>query len=418
MNSKDRFLASLNHKEPDRLPVDFGGTLVSGMHVTCVAQLRDYYGLDKKPVKIHEPFQMLGLIEEDLSDKIGVDVAAVNPRNTLFGFANDNWKPWRLDNGLEVLVPEKFNTTVDQCGNTYIYPEGDSSIPPSGKMPKGGFYFDAVIRQEPIDDDNLHVEDNLEEFAEISEDSLIYFEKESKNAFHKGKGVIANFGGTGLGDIALVPAPFLKHPKGIRDVQEWYISTAIRQDYIHRVFENQTETALKNLKLINNTAGKYVDAVFICGTDFGTQHGTFCSADTFKDLYMPYYKKMNEWIHKNTGWKTFKHCCGAIESFISLFIEAGFDILNPVQCSAAGMDPYTLKEKYGDKMVFWGGGADTQKTLPFGKPEEVREQVLRRCEIFSKNGGFIFNAIHNIQAKTPVKNIIAMIEAVREFNGN
>ena len=126
---------------------------------------------------------------------------------------------------------------------------------------------------------------------------------------------------------------------------------------------------------------------------------------------------MNHWIHANTGWKTFKHCCGAIEPFVDLFIESGFDIINPVQCSASGMDPEILKEKYGDRIVFCGGGVDTQRVLPFGKPREIREQVLRRCEIFSKKGGFIFNTIHNVQAKTPVENIVAMLDAIKEFNG-
>jgi len=160
-----------------------------------------------------------------------------------------------------------------------------------------------------------------------------------------------------------------------------------------------------------------VDAVFICGTDFGTQKSTFCSPRTYRELYMPYYKQVNDWIHAHTGWKTFKHSCGAVETFIEGFIDSGFDILNPVQCSAAGMDPRHLKDAYGDRIVFWGGGVDTQKTLPFGTPGEIRGEVLRRCEIFSENGGFIFNTVHNIQANTPVENIAAMISAVREFNG-
>jgi len=126
---------------------------------------------------------------------------------------------------------------------------------------------------------------------------------------------------------------------------------------------------------------------------------------------------MNDWIHENTTWKTFKHSCGAVATFMDHFIASGFDIINPVQCSAAGMDPKTLKDKFGDRLVFWGGGVDTQHTLPFGTPEEVREQVLGRCEIFSKNGGFVFDAIHNVQANTPVANVVAMIDAVKSFNG-
>jgi uroporphyrinogen-III decarboxylase len=126
---------------------------------------------------------------------------------------------------------------------------------------------------------------------------------------------------------------------------------------------------------------------------------------------------MNDWIHANTAWKTFKHSCGAVSGFIDTFIDAGFDILNPVQCSATGMDPRKLKERWGDRITFWGGGIDTQRVFPFGTPDEVRAQVLERLEIFSPGGGYIFNTIHNIQAKTPVQNIIAMLDAINEFNG-
>lgn len=228
---------------------------------------------------------------------------------------------------------------------------------------------------------------------------------------------MAGFGGTALGDIALVPAPFLKYPKGIRDVTEWYISTRIRKGYIHQIYEKQTDIALENLAKIREVVGENVDAVFTCGTDFGTQTSSFCSVETLRELYFPYYKKVNDWIHRNTSWKIFKHSCGAVEKFIDTFIEAGFDIMNPVQCSATGMDPEHLKSKYGERIVFWGGGVDTQRVLPFGTAAEVRQQVLERCRIFSKNGGFIFDAIHNVQAKTPVENIVAMINAVHEFNG-
>ena len=138
------------------------------------------------------------------------------------------------------------------------------------------------------------------------------------------------------------------------------------QNPMQRIFEKQTETALENLERINKEIGSMVDVAYICGTDFGTQISTFCSEETFRELYMPYYKKINSWIHSNTNWKTFKHSCGAIYEFIPLLIESGFDIINPVQCSAQGMDPKSLKENFGDSIVFWGGGVDTQKILPFG----------------------------------------------------
>ena len=132
---------------------------------------------------------------------------------------------------------------------------------------------------------------------------------------------------------------------------------------------------------------------------------------------MPYYKKMNDWIHAHTAWKTFKHSCGAVETLIPSIIESGFDILNPVQVSAAGMDAAKLKAKYGRDIVFWGGGVDTQKTLMFGRPEQIRAEVLERCRIFGRGGGFIFNAIHNIQSNVPVANVVALFDALREVNG-
>jgi uroporphyrinogen-III decarboxylase len=195
------------------------------------------------------------------------------------------------------------------------------------------------------------------------------------------------------------------------------MSTILRPDYVHAIFEKQTEIAIANFTKIYQRIGNRIDAVFICGTDFGTQVSTFCSPDDFRELYLPYYRKINDWMHKNTGWKSFKHSCGAVETFMPLFIEAGFDIINPVQISATGMDPRHLKEQYGKELVFWGGGVDTQQMLAFGTPGEVRQQVLQNCEIFARDGGFVFNTVHNIQANVPVGNLAAMLDAIREFNG-
>ncbi len=414
MTSKQRIAATLAHRPPDRVALDFGSTPVSGMHVRPVAALRQYYGLEKRPVKVHEPYQMLGLLDDDLLDALGADVAGVSPRKTMFGFPNERWKEWNF-RGLDVLVSEDFRISEQPNGDILIYPEGDLAAPPSGRMPAGSEFFDAIIRQPPLDEEQLDPRDNLEEFTPIAPEDLDYFERATREAAATGRAVIANFGGTAFGDIALVPATFLKHPKGIRDVEEWYVSTRSRRSYIHQVFESQCQLALENLVRIHARVGDCADAVYVCGADFGTQTSAFCSVPAFRELWFPYYKRVNDWVHAHTGWKTFKHSCGSVARFYESFIEAGFDIVNPVQCSAAGMDPAGLKRDYGSRLVFWGGGVDTQKTLPFGTPAEVREEVLRRCEIFSPGGGFVFNAIHNIQAGTPAANIVAMIDAVHEF---
>ena len=416
MTGRERLNMTLNHKNPDRVVVDFGSTAVTGIHVSCVAALRERFGLEKRPVKVCEPYQMLGEIDEDLRQAMGIDTIGAPAPATIFGFKNENWKEFTAPWGQQLLVAEKFNTTRDDNGDLLMCPQGDLEAPPSGRMPEGGFFYFFFIRQEPIDEDKLNPEHNLEEFGPVRKEDLKYYADQAEHLSKSDYGIVGGIGGAALGDIALVPAPFMKHPRGIRDVAEWYISTAARQDYVHSVFAGQTDYAIANLEKIHEAAGEVWDVVFICGTDFGTQNSSFCSTETFQNLYAPYYRRINDWIHANTGWKTFKHSCGAVENFMEDFIECGFDIINPVQCSAAGMDPEILKERYGDRIVFWGGGVDTQSTLPFGKPEEVRRQALERCEIFASDGGFVFNTIHNLQAGTPVENIMAMLEAVREFN--
>ena len=415
MSSKESLIKTLNHEQPERMVVDFGGTPVTGIHVLMVKQLRDHFGLEKKPVKVTEPYQMLGEIDSDLQEAMGVDVVGISPPSDMFGNKLDNLKEYRTPWNQEVLVPGSFTVKKDNNGDIILFPQGDDTVPPSAKMPKASYFFDAINRQQPIDDANLRPEDNLEEFSVMSDEDLVYWKKSIGIVSGNDRGVVANFGWTAIGDIALVPAMNLKHPKGIRDVSDWYMSTLMRSDLLHEVFEKQTDIALQNLGLAKEATGNAVDVAFICGTDFGTQDSSFCSLETFDELYAPYYKRINNWIHENTSWKTFKHSCGAVEPFMEHFIEAGFDIINPVQINAAGMDPVLLKEKYGSALTFWGGGVDTQKVLPFGTPEEVNAHVLKECEIFAPGGGFVFNTVHNIQANVPLQNVLAMLEAIRQF---
>ena len=416
MTSKKRLQDALNHIQPDKLPVDFGATATTGMHHSCVAALREYYGLEKHLIKISDPIQMLGLVEDDLKEALGLDTEGVFSRTNGFGVRNENWKEWKQDDGSVVLVPGNFNTTTDAKGDHYAYPEGATSVAPSAKMPKDGFYFDAIARQEPFDDvEDLDPNGNLQEYGYVSDAVLDEFTEDINNAAKTGRGVVVSFGGTALGDVGILPGVGLKDPKGLRDIAEWYMATATAPEFIQYIFDKQTDIALANLAKLKERVGDKIDAMFICGTDFGTQSSTICSADTYREIYMPYYKKVNNWIHENTTWKTFKHSCGAIEHFIPLLIESGFDILNPVQCSATGMDPELLKNKYGKDIVFWGGGIDTQKLLPFGTPAEIREQVKERCEIFGKDGGYVFNSIHNVQAGTPIENLVAIFETLKEM---
>ncbi len=416
MTSRARVARALAHQEADRVPLDLGGSAVTGMHVSSVYLLRQALGLDAPgtPVKVIEPFQMLGEIGDDLRDALGVDVVPLGGPRGLFGFRNEGWRGWTTFDGTPVLVPEGFSTEPEPGGDLLMYPEGDRSASPSGRMPAGGFYFDAIPRQEPVDDAHLDPLDNLEEFGPISDADVEHFRAEAERLFAQtDRAILATFGGTAFGDIALVPATWLKHPKGIRDVEEWYVSTVTRRDYVRQVFARQCEIGIANLARLHGVVGERVAAVFVTGTDFGTQQGPFISPQAYRELFLPFHRAVNDWVHRHTTWKTFIHTCGSVVALLEDFITAGFDILNPVQVSAAGMEGGELKRRFGDRLVFWGGGVDTQRVLPFGSPQEVRAEVRARVHTFAPGGGFVFNTVHNVQAKTPVENLLALYEGFR-----
>ena len=417
MTHRERIKAALNHQQPDRVPVDFGSTMVTGISVSVISGLRKALGLDgpEDRVKVVEPYQMLGEVLPDLKEKMFIDTVGLFNINNMFGFPNKDWKPWTMFDGTKVLIPGLFNTEPDENDDIPMFAGGDRNYPPAAKMPKGGFYFDSISRQKPIDDNNLNVEDNLQEFEPYSEELLAHLEKESNRLYDETDYAIAyGMGGTAFGDIALVPGPWLKDPRGIRDVEEWYISTVARRDYVYEVFDRQCEIGIENLASVRDALEGRIEVIFVTGTDFGTQRGPFISPDAYRDLYKPFHIRICDWIHKNTPWKVFIHSCGGIRPLMEDMIEAGFDVFNPVQCSADGMDAQGLKDDFGDRITFWGGGVDTQKTLPFGTPDEVYNEVSERIRIFNKGGGFVFDSIHNIQQGTPVDNVMAMLKAIED----
>lgn len=414
--SRDRIKKALAHQATDRIPIDFGSTAVTGVHCRIVEALREYYKLAPKPVKIIDSFQMLGEIDDELSDAMGVDCIGVTGSKDIFSHdvthMHEQETPW----GQKVLVSDQLDLTPDKAGDVYVYAEGDVQYPPSAVMPSGCFFINAIERQLPIKEEELNPEDNLEEFKAITDEELKYYRKSVDAACATGKAVVASFGGTALGDVAFIPGMGLKVPKGIRSVVEWYMSTVMRQGYLNEIFSRETDIAIQNYEKLWAALGEKVDVVLTCGTDFGSQESQFCSVETFRKLWLPHYQRLNNWIHEHTTWKVFKHSCGAIVPFLPEFIEAGFDIINPVQINAKGMDSKFLKREFGKYITFWGGGIDTQRILPFGTPDEVRQHVRNQCEILGQDGGFVFNTVHNIQANVPIENVIAMLEALKEIN--
>ncbi|MDD3340531.1 MAG: uroporphyrinogen decarboxylase family protein [Lachnospiraceae bacterium] len=419
MTARERLIKTLNHEDPGKVVVDMGATSITGINANALDKLRRTLGLEERKIKINEPLQLLGLVEEDVREALHIDVVDITNNTTMYGFENKGWKPFVLQSGLEVEVPENFNTTVDAEGNTYLYAQGDMNYPPASKMPKDGFFFDHITRGniEFDEDTDSAKEDFKDDFGILTDEHLRYIEDRCNYFYNNtGYGMIGGGALAGLGDFATIQGPNVKQPKGIRDIPDFMMAHMICPDYIHEVYEMQTEVALKNAKLFREACGDKIQAIVISGTDFGTQNGPFMSMDSFREFYKPCYTKINNWVHENTNWKTFYHSCGAISDFLQDFHEMGVDILNPVQLSANGMDGRMLKDKWGDKFTFWGGGVDTQKTLPFGTPEEVYDEVMQRLQLFSKDGGFVFNTVHNIQGQTSAENMMAMFQAIEDFN--
>lgn len=413
MNSRERIQAALNHQPTDRVPVDLGSCGQTGMNASTLYKLRAALGLKQHPIKIIEPFQMLGEVEDDLLKLIGGDVVGLWNQGNMLGYTNTDYKPWTMPDGTPVLMGGGFEYDIHpQTGATLVYPAGDRTVPYSTRMTKEGSFFDNIERVEDFDEDNLTpLEDFKNDFGIVDDETARHWERESIRLYEETDyAIMGVLGGGGLGDVAMIPGPNLKKPEGIRTIADWLMAHAAFPEYIEAVFTMQTDAMLRNMEIYRQAVGDRVSVLWMSGTDFGTQHSTFTSLETFRRLYKPFYKKMNDWVHSNTSWKTFYHTCGAITPLLDDLAEIGVDCLNPVQLSATGMDGKMLKEKYGDKFVFWGAGVDTQRTLPFGTPDEVRAQVKERIALFDQNGGFVFSPIHNVVSGVPVENLIAMYE--------
>ncbi|MFI3312280.1 MAG: uroporphyrinogen decarboxylase family protein [Eubacteriales bacterium] len=421
MNSRERIIAAINHQPTDRCPIDLGGCGQTGMNASTMYRLRAALGLEDRPITVNEPFQMLGQVDEDLQKAVHSDIVGLYNEGTMMGYKNADWKPFTMDDGTPTLMGGGFNYETKENGDKLFRVCGDPSAPVACCMPKDGSFFDNVDHSVSnftwADMGKLDArKDFKDDFQVCTDEDARYWEEESKKLYHgTDYGIMGVLGGGGLGDVAMVPGICVREPSGIRRLMDWLTAHAMCPNYIDEIFQLQTEVMLKNLEIYKQAVGDRIQVVWISGTDFGTQHSLFNSLDCFRSVYKPHYQKINDWVHQNTEWKTFYHTCGCINDLLDDLAEMGVDCLNPVQFSAMetrGMTPAKLKAEYGDKFTFWGGGVDTQHVLPFGTPEQVRAQVAERVEILNKDGGFIFNPIHNVVANVPIENLLAMYETV------
>ncbi len=417
MTSRERVKNALNHKPSDRIPVDLGATACSGIHAVELKEVLKYLKMKDRDPKVIDPMMFIAEVDEDLRQALGVDLVGLFTKGNLLGYRNENYKPWDLPNGTRVLMGGGFQYKTDDDGTIYAYPQGDTSVAPSAYMRPSGLYFDNIVRQEDLDSKEVWNarEDYKDQYAVLSDEDLKELQTKADDLYkHTDYALVGNYWNGGLGDNLHLPGAWLKHPKGIRDLADWMMAMLTEPDYIRDFFQMQMEITLESLKLYKEAVGNKIEVMIHTGTDFGHQSGLLISKDVYRELFKPYHATVNDWIHKNTEWKTFMHSCGAITELMPDIIEAGFDIINPVQVSAKGMDAKNIKSKFGDKLVFWGGGCDPQNTLPNGTPEEVYEETKKNAAILSEGGGYIGGNVHNLQYGVPAENFIAEFNAIKD----
>lgn len=417
MTSREKLMAALNHQDCGKIAFDLGATKATGISASLLYRLRKLNGRDE-PVKVYDTFQMLGLIDAEDAKMFGIDVLPLWSDMTVFGYRNNEWREWTAPDGTPTLIG-KGCAMSSENGRHYIHPQGDLSVPPSGCMPKDGHYFDYITRQGEVDEDNLNgLEDYKEqlEIMTIDDDTLAFYEKQADEYYNNTDcGLVLNAEYGNLGAQTMLNGGYAKATPGIRDFSDFLVAHSLYPEYIEEIFEAWTKLCIRNLNLLNQAVGKRAQAVFLCGTDFGTQNSEIMSKTMFQDLYVPYFKRINGWVHENTDWKTVYHSCGSLANILDDMVECGIDCLNPIQTSADHMNPQVLKDKYNKNLTFWGGGVDSQTTLAHGTPDDVEKEMRERIQLLRKDGGFVFSVVHNLQSNVNIDNVQRIFDVLKEY---
>ncbi len=404
MNSRERVATSIRFDIPDRVPIDLGGLKASGIACSAYDRLKKQLGIDT-PTSIMDARFMVALVEDAVLQRLHADVkpfdVTVIPA---FAQPEDAWVPKTLYDGTDVrFMPG--TRIVEDAEKSWILQNADGSLSPY-KMPYRGHYFDDMSfdRGGGIDPAKFAP------VRDIPDEHLALLAHYSRHMYEHTDYALLGWGyGVCFLGLSLITDRASNVTMG--QPSEWMVMLMTEPETCHAMMDKSVEATIACLSLVQQAIGDRCFAWGIAADDSGTQRGEFINPDLWAEMIKPHYRRLCDWIHRNTRMKTFLHSCGSIYHLIPHFIEAGIDILNPVQTSAANMDPVRLKQEYGDKIVFWGGGCDTQSVLATATPDEVRAHVQERMKIFAPGGGYVFNQVHNIQADVPAENILAMFDA-------
>jgi uroporphyrinogen decarboxylase len=411
MTSRERVSRAVHFQPTDRVPIDLGGMKASSIAVKAYNRVKAKLGI-RTATRTWDPKFMIASLEDEVLERFHLDVVPLDVSSAMDEMTPDaEWTPMTLYEGAESLLPPGTRIDTDSEGRWVLLDRDGRQT--SFRMPRDGYYFDDVSFNQPgatIDAKQFRP------VAGFTDEHLGAVQARGKFLHENTDYALLGWGGgvCFLG-LSLITDRLSNVTMGAPS--EWMVMLMTEKETCHEMMDRSVEASISCLKQLRDAVGDYCFAWGIAADDSGTQRGEFIRPELWAEMIKPHYAKLCDWIHRNTSWKTFFHCCGSIYHLIPHLIEAGVDILNPIQTSAANMEPARLKEEFGGKIVLWGGGCDTQRVLATASPEEVREHVKERLDIFKPGGGYVFNQVHNIQPNVPPENIIAMLDAAYEFGG-
>ena len=407
--SRQRVLDALNHIQPDKVPVDFGGHRSSGINPETYRKLRQYLGLPERPLKVYDMVQQLVVLDEDVLERFGVDTLELGRG---FSLNENDWKPWTLTDGSACLIPAYIDVRREGA-HWVLY--GGAPARPLGVQKPGMNFFDQTYWP--------YLEGIPQDLATLAQDmgNTMWFIPTPPNRADIGDaafiaGAKALRASTDRAIIGLFGGNMFEIPQFLCRIDNFLRLLAEDPKTVHRLLDVLVEIHLQNLEKFLGAVGPYID-IILFGDDLGMQSGPQISPKMYREMLKPRHQRLWQRAKELANVKVMLHCCGGIRPLLDDLIDAGLDTTNPIQTSCKGMEPAGLKRDFGGRLCFWGGGGDTQTILPTATPAEVRRHVRERLEIFAPGGGFVFQQIHNILANVPPENIVAMFDAVREFNG-
>ncbi len=412
MNSRERVRLAINHKEADRVPIDLGGMRSTGISTIAYNRLRKKLSINKGIAKMYDFIQQLAFPEKEIRDMFHIDTIDAAQA---FLKNDDDWKQWTLNNGTKCLIPKYLDIEIGEDLTVYLKDKNGFIL---GKKPKTSLYVDQVYwvyKNLPKIPETIKDEDLNKEMWSIPDPewSLNIFNDEQYEIFIRN--IKELYENTDYAILLMVGCNLFEKGTFLRGFENFLCDIYADKKGVEILHAKLLEKYLILLDRVIKGVGEYVDILVFGGDDLGSSQAGWMSPDVFEDLFKSKYKKMWDFVHDNSDCKVFLHSCGSIYEYIPHLIDAGVDILNPVQTTAANMEPEKLKKEFGKYVTFWGGGCNTRDVLPSKSPKEVKEDVKRRIDIFGNGGGFVFNQIHNVLADVPPENVIAMLEAAYEF---